>query len=41
MVAEYSHYFEKEAKKYGFGVFKMDEDFDKQLEVIEGYLKSS
>lgn len=39
MIAEYSHYFEKEAKKYGLDVFNMDEDFDKQLEVIENHLQ--
>lgn len=39
MVAEYSHYFEKEAKKYGFSVFNMDEDFNKQLDAIERYFK--
>ena len=40
MVAEYSRYFEREAKKYGFSVFNMDGDFDKQLDVVERYLKS-
>lgn len=40
MVAEYSRYFEKEAKKYGFSVFNMDEDFDKQLDVVEKHLMS-
>lgn len=40
MVAEYSRYFETEAKKYGFSVFNMDEDFDKQLDTIEKYFKS-
>lgn len=41
MIAEYSHYFEKEAKKYGFKVFVMDEDFNKQLDAIEKHLKSA
>lgn len=40
MVAEYSRYFENEAKKYGFSVFNMDEDFDKQLDVVEKHLMS-
>jgi len=40
MVAEYSRYFEKEAEKYGFSIFNMDEDFNKQLHVIEAHLNS-
>jgi 2-phosphoglycerate kinase len=39
MIVEYSRYFEEESKKYGFRVFNMDEDFEKQLENIEEYLK--
>jgi 2-phosphoglycerate kinase len=40
MIAEYSHYFDTEAKKYGLSVFNMDEDFDKQLGLIEKHLVS-
>lgn len=39
MIAEYSHYFENEAKKYGFKVFNMDNNFEKQLSTIEKDLK--
>ena len=39
VVAEYSRYFEQEAKKYRFKVFNMDGDFDKQLDVVEKYLR--
>jgi len=38
-VAEYSHHFEKEAKKYGLDVFNMDNDFEGQLNAIEKNLK--
>ena len=38
MVAQYSSYFEQEAKKYGLRVFNMDESFSEQLDVIEKYL---
>ena len=31
MIAEYSKYFEKEAKKHKFTVFAMDQDFEKQI----------
>src|SRR3989338_2113445 len=40
MIAEYSHYFDTEAKKYGLSVFNMDKDFDKQLDTVEKYFKS-
>ena len=40
MIAEYSNYFEKEAKKYGFKIFNMDNDFENQLSAIEQNLKS-
>lgn len=40
MIAEYSHYFDTEAKKYGFSIFNMDEDFDKQIDIIEKHLAS-
>ncbi len=40
MINAYSHYFEKEAQKYGFKVFNMDDDFKKQLGIIERSLKS-
>ena len=40
MIAEYSSYFEQEAKKYGLQIFNMDEDFSKQLEIIEKSLKN-
>lgn len=40
IIAEYSHYFENEAKKYGFKIFTMDNDFEKQLSIIEKDLKS-
>lgn len=35
MITRYSRYFESEAKKYGFDVFCMDNEFEKQLEVIK------
>lgn len=41
MISEYSDYFEKEAKKYGFSVFNMDKDFNEQINMIEKYLKSA
>lgn len=31
MISEYSKYFEREAKKYKFTVFIMDQDFKKQI----------
>ncbi len=40
MIAEYSHYFDTEAKKYGLSVFNMDEDFKEKFNVIEKYLMS-
>lgn len=40
MISEYSRYFDTEAKKYGLSVFNMDEDFNKQLDVIEKHLMS-
>lgn len=39
MIAEYSRYFENEAKKYGFRISIMDSDFEKQLNVIQNNLK--
>lgn len=38
MVAEYSRYFETEAKKYDLPTFIMDENFEKQLALIESPL---
>lgn len=40
IIAEYSRYFEREAKKYGFKIFNMDNDFEKQLNTIEKNLES-
>jgi len=40
MIVEYSHYFEKEAKKYEFKIFNMDNEFENQLNAIEKDLKS-
>ena len=40
MIAEYSSYFEKEAKKYGFKVFNMDNEFESQLNAITKELKN-
>jgi 2-phosphoglycerate kinase len=40
MIAEYSRYFEKEAKNYGFEVFNMDNDFNSQMDAIEKILRS-
>ena len=40
MIAEYSRYFEQEAKKYGLQIFNMDDGFNEQLEAIEKYLKN-
>ncbi|MFH0820235.1 MAG: AAA family ATPase [Candidatus Peregrinibacteria bacterium] len=40
MVALYSRYFEKEAKKYKFKVLNMDQNFKKQLSVAVKYLQS-
>src|SRR3972149_9634388 len=34
MIAKYSNYFEKEAKKYGFKIFNMDNEFENQLNAI-------
>src|SRR3989344_1720203 len=39
MITEYGKYFEKEAKKHGFKVFNMDENFNEQLNDIKNYLK--
>ncbi|HBU06719.1 MAG TPA: hypothetical protein DEB09_01415 [Candidatus Magasanikbacteria bacterium] len=39
MIAEYSKYFEIEAKKYGFKVFNMDNNFFKQISKAIDYLK--
>ena len=39
MIVEYSHYFEKEAKKYGFKIFNMDNEFENQLNAIEKDLR--
>jgi 2-phosphoglycerate kinase len=41
MVAEYSHYFEREAKKYDLRVFNMDKSFSRRLDAVKKYLKSS
>ena len=40
MVSLYSSYLEKEAKKYGFKVLNMDENFEKKLLEAVKYLKS-
>lgn len=40
MIAEYSRYFEQEAKKYGLQIFNMDNDFSEQLNIIQKSLKS-
>lgn len=40
MIAEYSHYFEDEARKYEFKIFNMDNDFEKQLGAIQKDLQS-
>ncbi len=39
MIADYSRYFEREAKKYGLQIFNMDDNFSEQLEIIEKSLK--
>jgi 2-phosphoglycerate kinase len=39
MIVEYSNFFEKESKKYGFKIFNMDENFNKQLNIIQSYIK--
>ena len=39
MISEYSSFFEKESKKYGYRVFNMDQDFHAQLDIIKSYLK--
>ena len=41
MIADYSEYFETEAKKYGFKVFNMDNDFDNQINKAIEYLISA
>src|SRR6185295_3832158 len=41
MISEYSHYFEKEAKKYGFSIFNMDEDFSKRIDKLTDILYSN
>jgi 2-phosphoglycerate kinase len=38
MIAEYSRYFEEEAKKHGLRVFNMDENFSGKLYAIKKYL---
>ncbi|MCX6793395.1 MAG: hypothetical protein NTY12_05260 [Candidatus Falkowbacteria bacterium] len=38
MIVGYSSYFETEAKKYGFDVFVMDNDFEQQIDLIEKHL---
>jgi len=38
MVVEFGAFFEKEAQKYGYRVFAMDEDFHGQLDRIKNYL---
>ncbi|MEK7202662.1 MAG: hypothetical protein AAB669_04015 [Patescibacteria group bacterium] len=40
MVTEYSRYFEKEAKEYGFRVFCVDGDFYKQFGEVEKLFKT-
>jgi len=40
MIVGYSRYFEKEAKKYRFKIFNMDNEFENQLNAIEKDLKS-
>jgi 2-phosphoglycerate kinase len=40
MISEYSRYFEKEAKKYKYDVFEMDDNFNKQISIIEKHIKS-
>lgn len=38
MVSAYSRYFEEKAGKYNMKVFKMDDDFEKQLSAAQEYL---
>ncbi len=38
MVVEYSHYFETQAKRHGYKVFNMSQDFTDQIQRIEKYL---
>ena len=40
MIAEYSHYFEEEAKKYHLNIINMDENFNEQIDKIVKYLKN-
>lgn len=40
MVAEYSNYFEAEAEKYGFTVFAMDNEFNKEIDNAKKFLLS-
>lgn len=40
MIAEYSRYFEEDAKKYELEIFNMDDGFTEQLDKIEKQLKS-
>ena len=39
MIIEYSKFSEKESKKYGFKIFNMDGNFNKQLNSIGSYLR--
>lgn len=39
MVSSFSDYFEKQSKKEGFKVYKMDEDFPKKLIEVANYLR--
>jgi len=39
MISEYSNFFEKQAKKYGFRVYNMDDNFNKQINNVINYLK--
>jgi len=41
MIADYSEFFETEAKKYGLKIFKMDNDFDNQLNKAIEYLTNA
>lgn len=40
MILHYSDYFEKEANKYGFRVFRMDENFENTIENITKFIAS-
>ncbi len=41
MIAAYSKYFETEAKKYGFKVFNMNDDFDNQIDKAIKFLTTA